>query len=155
MGLVACLAAFGPELPRARAQWPYAAPTTPDAQRNALNSLQAQVNWLQNATRTAPTYGNGGYGVLAQQFASVRGAYTSFKSTLTPQQLDYGANDLAEQEAGLDIIQEAFGNYAEDIANGRSSSSALRTLCQVLGQATNVWWQECKRDAARLRVGMF
>ena len=153
MSLSVCLPALFSGPVRAQAPWGLAAPTTPNAQRNALNVVKSQVDWLQNAIRTAPNYRQGGYGVLRQAFDGLRGAYFAFKPTLTQKQLYYGANDLAELDAGLDIIQEAFGNFQEDINDGRDGASALHSLCQVLGQATGVWWQELKQDSARLGVG--
>jgi hypothetical protein len=141
--------------------WPYAppppiaAPTTPSAQRNAFNGVKSQVGWLQNSCSTATSYGDGGYGVIWQQFQNLRGAYAGFKNTLTPQQLSYGANEIAELDAGLDILQESFNNYQEDVAAGQSTSSALNNLAQVLSRASGVWLQEFNRDSARLRVGQF
>ena len=137
----------------ALAQWPFAPPTTPDAQRNAMNAVRSQVNWLQNATRTSPSYGSGGYGNVQQQFDALRSAYINFTHSLNEQQLARGANDLAELDAGLGIIQEAFANYQEAVGAGQSPNSALRDLCQVLRQASQVWLQEFNNRCARLRVG--
>lgn len=139
--------------------WPYGppplpVPTTPQAQRNALTNLRSRVDWLQSATRTAPNYAAGsGIDNLWQQFQMLRGSYTAFKATLNLRQLTEGANELAELDAGLDIIQEAFGNYQEDVASGRSVSVALRDTCQVLREAAGLWLQELNADCARLRVG--
>lgn len=135
------------------AQWPFATPATPAAQRNALNAVRAQVDWLQNATRTAPNFGVQGSGNLWQQFDMLRGAFAAFKQTLTPQQVAQGANSLAELDAGLDIIQEAFANYQNDLAAGRPANAALHELCQVLREGSNLWWQELKKNCSRLRVG--
>ena len=133
--------------------WPFAPPTTPMAQRNALNAVVSQVSWFQNATRTASSYGGGGYGLLVQQFQGVRDQYAGFKSTLTPQQLTSGANRLAELDAGLDIIQEAFADYQTAVANGQSGTSAFSNMAQVLREAMGVWAQEFKKDCNQLRVG--
>lgn len=140
---------------RSRAQMPgfFPTPTTPMAQKNALSAVQSQVSWLQNATRTASNYATGGSGMLWQQFQTVRGAFNALKATLTPQQLEYGANDLAELDEGLNIIQQAFDEYQNDVDNGRSESSALNSLSQVLSQAASVWLQELNKDASRLNVG--
>ena len=138
---------------RAQVPWGMEPPRTPGAQRNSQNTVQAQVNWLQNATRTAPNYGAGGYGLLLQQFDMLCASYNGFKQTLTPRQLDYGANDLAELDAGLDIIREAFNNHQEELADGRSGALATRNLCSVLRQSTALWFQEFKRDCNHLRVG--
>jgi hypothetical protein len=113
-----------------------------------------QVSWFQNATRTASTYaGGGGYGLLMQQFQGVRDQYASFKSTLTPKQLTSGANQVAELDAGLNIIQEAFTDYQTAVANGQSQTSAFANMCQVLREAMGVWGQEFKQDCRQLHVG--
>ena len=156
-GLLGVLA-LCPHALRAQPQWPYAPPpamppsTTRDAQRNELNNLKGQVGWLQNATRTAPNY-NTGVGLLWQQFQNVRASYQTFTATLNPQQQAYGANELAELSAGLDILQESFTNYQNDVASGRSPEAALSELCQVLRRAVGVWLQELNKDCARLGVG--
>ena len=151
---VSCsLAVMRPAQLCAQAPWPFPPQTTPDAQRNALVGVRSQVNWVLNATRTAPGYGAGGAEVLWQQFQALRGAYSTFTGTLTPQQWNYGANDLAALGSGLDILQEAFGNYQEDLAAGRSGTTALRNLCQVLARGSRVWVQELNRVSNRLRVG--
>jgi hypothetical protein len=134
-------------------QFPFGTPTTPDAQRNALGAVRSQVNWLQNATRTAPNNISGGYGNVQQQFQALRAAYTGLTHTLNPQQSAQGANDLAELDAGLGIIQEAFTNYQEAVAAGQAPNSALRDLCQILREASQVWLQELNQRCAKLRVG--
>jgi hypothetical protein len=134
-------------------QFPFAAPTTPDAQRNALSAVRSQVNWLQNATRTAPSYANAGYGMVWQQFESLRSAYNALTQTLNPQQLAQGANDFAELSAGLGIIQEAFTNYQEAVAAGQPANTALRDMCQILREASQVWLRELNTRCSRLRVG--
>jgi hypothetical protein len=148
-------------LPAGSQPWPYAAPppfaapTNPSAQRSAADGVRSQVGWVQNACRTASSYGDSGYGTLWQQFQTLRGAYTGFKNTLSPLQLNNGANEIAELDAGLDILQESFNNYQEDVAGGQPTYSALNSLCQVLSQASGVWVQEFNRDCARIGVGQF
>ena len=137
----------------AQTPWPPGPPITPNDQRNSLNLVKGQVQWLQNATRTASNYGAGGYDLVRSQFEKLRGAYGAFRRTLSPRQLEFGANELAELDAGLDIIQEAFMVFENDIANGRSNASALRSMCQVVGQAAPIWLKELNRVSARLRVG--
>ena len=153
LGLLVGLAALYGNLESALAQWPYAAPTTPMAQRNAMNLVLNQVNWFQNATRTASSYSGGGYGLLVQQFQAVRAQYAGFKSTLNPQQLNSGGNQVAELDSGLDIIQEAFTDYQTAVANGQSNSSAFSNMCQVLNEAMGVWVQEFRQDCGQLQVG--
>jgi hypothetical protein len=144
-------ASFSPD-PAVAQYPPFAIPTTPDAQRNALQTVQAQIVWLQSTTRTSPN-NPGGYDLLWQRFQEVRAAFNAFKNTLTPAQTQYGANDLAELDAALDIIQSAFTGYQTDLSNGRSGALALRSLCQVLNQTAALWLQELNKDCARLRVG--
>jgi hypothetical protein len=128
-------------------------PTTPDAQRNAMSSVQSQVGWLQNATRTASGYDTGAVGLVWRQFQTLRGAYDAFTRTLNLQQVADGANELAELSSGLNIIQEAFSNYQDDVASGRSAAFAFRDMCQVLNQAAGTWLQEFNQDCRSLRVG--
>ena len=154
--LIGCCVGIGlmlSPLLRAQVPWGMETPRTPMAQRNAQNAVQSQVNWLQNATRTAPNYGAGGYGLLLQQFEMLCNAYNGFKQTLSPRQVANGANYLAELDGGLDIIREAFGNYQDEVANGRSGALATRSLCQVLRQATDLWSREFKEDCNQLGVG--
>jgi hypothetical protein len=161
--IVLALLVLGQPLPsrslKAQAVWPFgppptmAVPQTPDAQRNAMSTVRAQVGWLQNATQTASSYTGGGADMIWQQFQMLRNAYTGFTMTLNPQQTSYGANELAELSAGLDILQEAFTNYQDDLANGRSTMAAMNDLCQVLSQAAQVWLQEFNQDCSRIRAG--
>jgi hypothetical protein len=130
-----------------------ATPTTPMAQRNAKAIVQNQVNWFQNSTRTASSYGDGGYGQVWQQFQTMQGAFIAFKNTLNEWQLSQGANELAELDAGLGILEEAFSNYTQDVNDGQSSTSAFNNMCQVLRQASGVWLQEFNNVCNRLRVG--
>jgi hypothetical protein len=136
-----------------RAQYPFPAPTTPDAQRNALTQVRSQVNWLQNATRTASNYSGQGHGIVWERFQIVRGAYAAFKQTLNPRQLADGGNSFAELDGGLDILQEAFENYQTDLAAGRPPGPALRDMCQVLRDGSRLWLEELNKTCSRLRVG--
>lgn len=160
-GILAAAILFPTTEPLLRAQpfWPgappppMAVPTTPSAQRNAMNAVRTQVGWLQNAARTAPNYSTGGADNVFQQFQALQGAYTAFTATLNPQQAANGANELAELAAGLSILQEAFANYRDDLAGGRNARAALSDMCQVLNQAAAVWLQEFNKDCSRLRAG--
>ena len=134
------------------AQFPYPTAIPPDAQRNSSAQVRSAIGQLQNTTRTAPSYGEQGYGNVSQQFEGVRGAYQAFKQTLDPKQLTDGANDLAELDAGLDIIAGAFDNCRTEMAAGRSADAALRDMCQVLREASQVWVQEFNKTCSRLRT---
>ena len=68
-------------------------------------------------------------------------------------QLASSTNQLAELDAGLDIIQNAFTNYQTAVANGHSSNTASANLRQMLNKAIRVWTQELKQDRRQLRIG--
>jgi len=153
LGLLACLAVLSASVVYTQAQWMPSPATTPMAQRNAMNLLVNQVGWFQNTTRTASAYRGGGYEMLTQQFQAVRDQYNGLKSTLNPMQLNSGANQLAELDSGLAIIQEAFADYQNAVANGQSQFSAFSNMSRVLNEAMGVWLQELKRDCSQLRVG--
>ncbi len=128
-------------------------PSTSDAQRQAMNNVRTRIDWLKNAARTAPSYASGGDGLVWRALQALRAEYTMFTRTLTPRQLTYGANELAELSAGLDILEEAIANYCDDVASGRLPSQALRDMCQVMSRAAAVWLEEFKKDCLGLRVG--
>jgi len=146
------LAIFGP-LP-VSAQWPFgSAPVTPQAQRNALTALRSQIKFFQNTTRTAPNYGAAAYDNVLGQFETLRGVYHGLKQTLNARQLDKGANSLAELDAGLEILNEAFTNCQNDFAAGREARQAIRSMCQALREGSQVWAQELEKICSQLRVG--
>ena len=98
-------------------------------------------------------FATGGDVALWRHYDVVRVAFGALKDVLTPWQLDTGANDLAELDAGWDIIGEAFSNFQEDLNRGRNSTVAFRTLCQVLRDSVKVWRDQLNRVAERLQVG--
>jgi hypothetical protein len=136
---------------RAQPPW-FTPPPTPAAQRNALNFVRSQVDWFRNATQNAPRFGTGRYGLVWNRFMMVRDAYRAFQRTLTPVQLRGAANELAELEAGLDIIQEGFIDYQQDVGSGRLADAAFRSMSQALDQAAGVWLQELDRVARQLGI---
>jgi len=136
-----------------RGQMPFGAPITPQAQRSALGAVRSQVAWVQSATRVASNVGPQGFGNVWQAFEGLRQAYGAFKGTLTPNQLAYGANELAELDAGLDIIQEAFANYQQDLAAGQAFGPTMHNLCRVVREGSALWLQELNKTGARLHVG--
>lgn len=150
---VAGLVALFAGLVGVQAQWPSPAPTNPMAQRNARNLVLNQVKWLQTATRTSSSYVGGGYGNLQQQFQAVCEQWASFKTTLTPQRLDVGSNQLAELDEGLDIISGAFTDYHTAVANGESEITAYNNLRNVLDQGIGIWGRQFNETCRQLRVG--
>lgn len=148
LGLLGSLALLWASVDYAQAQWPYAPPPSPMTQRDALNLVLNQVNWFQNATRTSSAIN--GCALLVQQFQGVRDQYGVLKSTLNPQQLASSANQLAELDSGLDIIQEAFTNYQTAVANGQSNYTAFSNMCHVLNEAMGVWTKELKSVCRQL-----
>lgn len=126
-----------------------------DAPRNALNSLHNQINWFQNTTQTAPNLASTGLSELWQQFQGLQTAFATFQSTLTPDQLQAGANDVAELGSGLQIIQEAFTDYQNETNNGVASSYSFRNLCQVLNRAVAYWTQQLQSDCSSMGIAWY
>jgi hypothetical protein len=91
--------------------------------------------------------------MLFRQFQRVRLAYEACVRTLNQKQLAQGANEVAELSAGLDIIQEAFTNYHDDISAGRATSAAFNDLCQILQDASSVWVAQLNQNSSRLQIG--
>jgi hypothetical protein len=149
-GLLASVLTLGPEPLCGQGLTSFSAK---DTQRTALNGVRSQVKWLQNATRTASHFSAGGYDVLGQQYQTLCASYDDFKRTLGPAQWDSAANDLAELDAGLGIIGEAFGIYQNEVASGRSGTAAFLDLCQVLRDGISLWLQELNRVCSRQRIG--
>jgi hypothetical protein len=145
----------GPDRVCAQVPWllPPPPPPLPVSQRQVLNQLQQQLRWLDSSTRTATMFNTGADVTLWNQYDALRVAYGALKNTLTPWQVDNGANELAELDAGLDIIGQAFGNFQDDLNGGRNATIAFRTLSQVLRDSTRLWGQEFNRMAMRLRIG--
>jgi hypothetical protein len=155
VALVASISVFAnllaPSDLRGQPPW-FTPPPTPAAQRNALNFLRSQVDWFRTATQNAPRFGTGRYGMVWNRFLMVRDAYRAFQRTLTPVQLRTAANELAELEAGLEIIQEGFIDYQMDVGSGRTATAAFRGMSQALDQAAVVWLQELDRVAGQLGI---
>jgi hypothetical protein len=151
LGILACLLAASTPKVAAQPFWPYGPPTSPMAQNNAMHGVLNQVKFCQNSTR-ASSYMTG-YGNLVRQFQEIRNQYAGFKATLTPGQAGYAANEFAELNAGLDIIQEAFGDYEAAVGNGQAPSRAFNNLKQVLNRALPVWAQQFRRVCSELRIG--
>lgn len=144
---------MSPSLARAQVADPLAVPTTLDAQRNALNSVRTQVKFFRKSTRTAQNLATGASGMVWEQFQAVRRAFNSFKATLKPQQKAEGANELAELDAGLGVMQAAFRENPQVTSDGGSGPIALRSTWRVLDQAAGVWLRQFNKDSARIRGG--
>ena len=127
-------------------------PPPPLNQRQSYQQLQMQIDWFQNATRTAPMFNTGADTTLWTHFEGLRIGFGEFTRSLSPAQLQRGANDLAELDAGLAIIGEAFPNFQDDLNSGRHPTEAIRTLCQVLRDSVKLWGQQLRVVSQRLRV---
>lgn len=129
--------------------------TGPDATRNSLNALRNQINWFQNTTQTARNLTTSGYSELWQQFQALQTAFATFQGTLSPAQLQTGANDMAELASGLQIIQEAFTDNQAEANGGLSSPDSLLNLCQVLNRAVAYWTQQLQRDCSKMGIAWY
>ncbi len=150
LGLVPALGLFDP--PSLQAQADVRPPYIPYyRQRISLLPLQNQIAQFQRTCRRAPGYfKNGGYDMLRNEFQALRTSYSAFKDTLSPNQLYEGANDLAELDSALDIIQESFTNYQKESANTLAPSATFGNLANVLSRSVKVWSQQLETVYYRL-----
>lgn len=88
-----------------------------------------------------------------RSFQELRRDFVALTQTLTPQQLANGAGDVAELDTGLDIIQEAFDNYCNEVAAARSADAALAKLSRVVRQGSTLWLEKLNKTSSRLRIG--
>jgi hypothetical protein len=152
LGLLTACAALGPA--PLRAQAPGLTPfNLRDTQRNALHEVRSKANWLRSGTKTSARFPQAGFDMLVQQFQALCAAYNGFKNTLTPPQFNSAANDLAELDAGLGIISDAFAIFQDELAQGRAGETAFRDLSQALRDGSALWLQEFNRACAHLRIG--
>ena len=124
-----------------------------DAQRQAQNIVLARLRDLYSATQNARNYGDNGVQLLRHNFDGLRRAYSDFTATLTPKQSSEYTNEWAELGAGLDILQQSFDNYRQDLADGRTTMTALIDLCQVLERGGRIWLQDFNEAARQAQVG--
>ncbi len=127
--------------------------TLPGAQLNALNAVRAQARSVYNATQNARNYGDNGMQLVWNQFQSFRNQYNTFAATLTPEQANKYGNEWAELSAGLDILQQAFDTYQQDLVDGRTTATALSDLCRVLNEAGRLWMAEFNKVASEAHAG--
>jgi len=126
---------------------------TPDNQSDAISAVKFAVSSLESITSNAGTFDTGQYQMVWRQFQALRQEYYGLKATLSQQQLQNGANQWAELDSGLDILQESFSDYQSDVNNGQDAMWAFKNMCQVLGEAADVWFQEFNQDCSQLQVG--
>ena len=153
IGMVCEIGTLGPNLATAQVGDPLAAPTTLDAQRNALNNVRTQVKFFAKSTRTAQNLATGANEMVWEKLQAVRGAFTSFRATLNPQELVAGANELAELDDGLGVMQAALSNNPEIMNAGTSSPMALRNTWRALDRSAKAWLLQFNKDSARIRSG--
>ena len=123
-----------------------------EAQRSAVNSVRTQVSNLHNATQTARNFGDNGVNVVAQQFQGLRNSYNGYLSTLSPSQYQKYGNEWAELRAGLDVLQQAFDVYTQDLTDGRTTATALSDLCRVMDEASRIWMAQFSKVALNAQV---
>jgi hypothetical protein len=152
-GLGLLLVLSGPYRMRAQVLIPNPGPPSPQTQRLLLSRLQTEIHWLQSATTTSLRFAQGADTLLWQHYEGVRVGFGALTRALTPRQLEVGANDLAELDAGWAIIGEAFKNFQDDLNARRSPEIAFRTLCRVLQDSSKVWVQQLDRVVKRLQIG--
>jgi len=116
-------------------------------------AVRTQADWLRSATRTSTSLATGADTVMWRRLQSLRRTYAAFKASLTPAQLQSGAHDLAELNAGLDILEQPFHKYHLDLEAGRRQSQAFNELRRVVDAGAALWLQEFNQMANRVRAG--
>jgi hypothetical protein len=117
------------------------------AQRSAMNGVRTQMRSLHNATQTARNFGDTGVDIVWQQFQGLRNSFNGYLATLQESTRQRYANEWAELTAGLDIIQQAFDVYRQDLTDGRTTATALSNLTRVMDQASRIWLQRFNQAA--------
>lgn len=90
------------------------------------------------------------YQSLEFQFQSLRATFHALGQLALQLQTPRAANSVAELEAGLNIISEAFAPVQQDMqANVLNRDNVVR-MGQVMNEALRVWQKELKKCSSRL-----
>jgi hypothetical protein len=146
--------------------WPVGAtpivqgPTLADTVRNAAQATSDQV---RITARVAVDMGgrarSGGYRMqdfstdyqnLLVQFESLRATFHQLAQLAVQLQTARAANAVAELDAGLNIISEAFAPVQQEFQAGTLNRDTIVRMCQVLSEALKEWQKELKKDTSRL-----
>ena len=90
------------------------------------------------------------YQNLDYQFQSLRATFHALGQLALQLQTPRAANAVAELEAGLNIIAEAFLPMQQDLQAGAFNPDTIQRMGQALNDALIEWQKELKRCSSRL-----
>ena len=90
------------------------------------------------------------YQNLLVQFESLRATFHQLAQLAVQLQTARAANAVAELDAGLNIISEAFAPVQQESQAGTLNRDTIVRMCQVLSEALKEWQKELKKDTSRL-----
>lgn len=90
------------------------------------------------------------YQNLVYQFQNLRYTFNALGQLALQLQTPQAANAVAELEAGLNIISEAFTPMQQEMQAGAFNPDTIQRMCGAINQALLEWQKELKRCSARL-----
>ena len=90
------------------------------------------------------------YQNLQLQFQNLRGTFNQLAAWVPQLQSPRAANAVAELDAGLNIIAEAFIPVQQEIQAGTLNRNTVIRMCQVLKESLDLWRKELKKSSSRL-----
>jgi hypothetical protein len=95
-------------------------------------------------------YFSNDYQNLQLQFQNLRATFNQLAGLVPQLQSARAANAVAELDAGLNIIAEAFTPVQQEIQAGMLNRDTVVRMCQLLKETLDLWQRELKKDSARL-----
>jgi hypothetical protein len=87
---------------------------------------------------------------LEYQFQNLRGTFRALGELALQLQTPRAANAVAELDAGLNIISEAFTPVRQELQAGMANRDTVVRMGQVMNEALLEWQKELKKCSARL-----
>ena len=90
------------------------------------------------------------YQNLLFQFQGLRATFNLLGEMVLQLQQPRAANAVAELDAGLNIITEAFAPMQQEVQTGTVNRDTVVRTCRILDQVLFEWGKELKRNSMRL-----
>ena len=140
---------------------PFQGPTFGATLRNAAQATSVQARLTrQTAGDMGRRARSAGYQLqtfwtdyqnLQFQFQGLRATFNVLGELVLQLQNPRAANAVAELDAGLNIIAEAFTPIQQEIQAGMLNRDTVVRTCRVLDQVLGEWDRELKRNSSRLQ----
>jgi hypothetical protein len=137
-------------------------PTLGATLRNASRAVNDQLRIVRRSASDVgrkahnPNYGTQGfyadYEGLKFQFQGLRSTFGLMSNLALQAQQPRTSNAVAELDAGLGIIAEAFNPVEQELQAGMVNRDTVVTMCRILEDALNVWEREFKKNSSRLNL---